>query len=101
MVLSQRNLIKDGTAAYVNSLIIVVRTIGSMSSHVTIRLNVEHGGTWSSLTIVSPIAREGYNVISHVFPPKQASYAELEILEMQGVERLFYAAIGSTSEVAI
>lgn len=98
MILAQTSLLADGMAMNMIAVTIVLNC-HSNSGKIAFRIRSQYKCKWTERTKYASLSREGYNIVFLHFKITRASYAELEIMDMDNVDMIYYATINSVSEV--
>ena len=100
MITAQLSLIKDGEAMNMCAVSFIINCPFN-AGQLEFKLNTEHKGVWSTISKSVTLRRKGYNFIFFYIQVAPATYAELEVTEMTGIDVIYASTIAAVSMVRV
>lgn len=100
MITAELSLIRDGEAMNMCAVSFVVNCPLN-AGQLEFNLNTEHKGVWSTVSKEVSLSRKGYNLIFFYIKVAPATYAELEVTEMTGIDVIYASTISAVSMVRV
>ena len=100
MITAHLSIIKEGEAITRCAVSFVVNCpLGT--GNLAFELNTQHKGVWSTVSKEVSLHRAGYNFIFFYLDVKPASYIELNVTDMTGIDVIYTSTISALSMVRV
>ena len=100
MITAKLSMITHGEAMNKCSIAFVV-DCHSPNSSINFVLRTRHKDVWNSITKAVSFDRVGYNFVSYILGVSPATYAEVEVTSLNGIDVIYHSMLSAMSTVAV
>ena len=100
MITAKLSMITNGEAMNKCSIAFVVNCHSSNSS-ISFVLRTKHKNVWNSISKAISFDRVGYNFVSYILGVSPATYAEVEVTSLNGIDVIYHSMLSAMSTVAV
>jgi hypothetical protein len=100
MITAQLSLIRDGEAMNMCAVSFVVNC-PTRRARLAFVLRTQHGQVWSEVTREIELNRRGYNFVFYYLEVSPSTYAELDVVDMTGIDVIYTSTVSAVSMVKV